>query len=243
MPVWHDDVRFFDVFRGNECIASFFLDPFARPGQKRGGAWMNPMVSRSGSLGHDGQARRPVAVMVCNQTPPVDGLPSLMSFREVETLFHEFGHGLHHMLTTVDERFVAGINGVEWDAVELPSMWMEGWCTHRPTLNRMARHYETGAPMPDEMLAQLIASRTFRAATGLRGQLGWTTLDLALHGGAPPADPVAVQEEVLGRCWQGRSMKGDLWICSFHHIFGGAAYAAGYYSYCLLYTSDAADSG
>ena len=230
-PVWHPDVRYFNIFRGSERIASFYLDAFARPGEKRGGAWMNPLVSRSRTVSDGESVRCPVAVLVCNQTPPVDGMPSLLTFREVETLFHEFGHGLHHMLTTVDELMVAGISGVEWDAVELPSMWMEGWCTHRPTLRMMARHYETGESMPEALLEQLMAAKTFRAATGIRGSLGWTKVDLALHGGAPPEDPIAVQQRILEECWQQGSLEGDMWICSFHHIFSGSSYAAAYYSY------------
>jgi oligopeptidase A len=231
VPVWHPDVRYFNIFRGTERIASFFLDAFARPGEKRGGAWMNPLLARSCTLSSGDSVRCPVAVLVCNQTPPVDDIPSLLTFREVETLFHEFGHGLHHMLTTVDERMVAGISGVEWDAVELPSMWMEGWCTHRPTLQMMARHYDTGEPMPEALLEQLMAAKNFRAATGLRGQLGWTRVDLALHAGAPPSDPLEVQQAILGECWQSGALDGDMWICSFNHIFGGSSYAAAYYSY------------
>ncbi len=232
VPVWHPDVRFFRLVRHDTPIASFYLDTYARPGEKRGGAWMNPLLGRSSALAAPGEGHRaPVAVLVCNQPAPVDGIPSLLTFRDVETLFHEFGHGLHHMLTEVNESLVAGIGGVEWDAVELPSMWMEGWCTHRPTLRMMARHYETGAPMPEALLEQLIAADTFRAATQLRGQLGWTKVDLALHGGPPPEDAVAVQQAVLKACWLDGCLEGDLWICSFHHIFGGAAYAAAYYSY------------
>lgn len=232
VSVWHEDVRFFRIFRGEEQIASFYLDSYARPGTKRGGAWMNGFVGRSSALAQPGEdSRLPVAVLVCNQTPPVDDIPSLMTFRNVETLFHEFGHGLHHMLTQVSESLVSGISGVEWDAVELPSMWMEGWCTHRPTLRMMARHYETGEPMPDALLEQLLAAGTFRAATLLRAQLGWATMDLRLHGGPPPADPIALQHEVLSACWLSPTLPDDRWICSFNHVFGGSAYAAAYYSY------------
>ena len=123
-------------------IAYFYLDAYSRPAEKRGGAWMDACINRS-KITENGVTtiRLPVAYLMCNQTPPVDGKPSLMTFYEVETLFHEFGHGLHHMLTKVDYTGAAGINNVEWDAVELPSQFMENWCYERPTLFGMAKHY------------------------------------------------------------------------------------------------------
>ncbi|CAM9885403.1 unnamed protein product, partial [Choristocarpus tenellus] len=130
--VWHEDVCFFhvnDAVSGGERVASFYLDPYSRPENKRGGAWMGVCLGRSKALG-----RRPVAYLTCNGSPPIGDTPSLMTFREVETLFHEFGHGLQHMLTKVEDGDCAGINGVEWDAVELPSQFMENWCYHRPTV-------------------------------------------------------------------------------------------------------------
>ena len=128
-PVWHEDVRFFQIKdEAGAPIAHFYLDPYSRPEFKRGGAWMDEVVGRSSLLAPPGAAvRLPCAHMVCNGTPPVGGKPSLMTFREVETLFHEFGHALQHMLTTVDDSLVSGIRGVEWDAVELPSQFMENW--------------------------------------------------------------------------------------------------------------------
>ena len=138
----HEDVRYFHVLNEDDKhVAGFYLDPFSRPENKRGGAWMNDCIGRSVTAD---ETRLPVAHLICNGTPPVGDVPSLMTFREVETLFHEFGHGLQHMLTTVDHRDVAGISGVEWDAVELPSQFMENWCYHKPTLMGMAVHYETG---------------------------------------------------------------------------------------------------
>ena len=140
-PIWHEDVRFFRVYAASgEAIAAFYLDPFSRPATKRGGAWMDECLGRRRLS--DGSLVLPVAYLVCNQTPPVGDTPSLMSFEEVETLFHEFGHGLQHMLTTVDEPEAAGISNVEWDAVELPSQFMENWCLDHATLMGMARHWQ-----------------------------------------------------------------------------------------------------
>jgi oligopeptidase A len=148
-PVWHPDVRFYEVTgeRGTP-IAGFFYDPYSRPETKRPGAWMDDCLGRRPKP--DG-VQLPVAYLVCNATPPMGDTPSLMGFREIQTLFHEFGHGLQHMLTTVDYPDAAGINGIEWDAVELPSQFMENWCYHRPTIDKLARHYQTGARLPDDL--------------------------------------------------------------------------------------------
>nr|MCS5638153.1 M3 family metallopeptidase [Myxococcota bacterium] len=148
--VWHPDVRFFRVLGADgEAIAAFFLDPYSRPGEKRGGAWMDECVGRSRRLaGGDAPVRLPVAYLVCNQAPPVGERPSLMSFDEVTTLFHEFGHGLQHMLTRVDEGLASGIRNVEWDAVELRSQFMENWCYERGTLAEISAHVDTGDPLP-----------------------------------------------------------------------------------------------
>ncbi|EDX83628.1 Peptidase family M3 [Synechococcus sp. PCC 7335] len=151
-PVWHQDVRYFQVADSTtqETIAHFYLDPYSRPAEKRGGAWMDECIVRAKVIEQNqSHIRLPVAYLVCNQSPPVDGKPSLMTFREVETLFHEFGHGLQHMLTNVDYAGAAGINNVEWDAVELPSQFMENWCYERETLFGMAQHYETGETLPE----------------------------------------------------------------------------------------------
>ncbi|MFM6134031.1 MAG: M3 family metallopeptidase, partial [Sphaerospermopsis kisseleviana] len=158
-PIWHEDVRYFQIAdKYGEPIAYFYLDAYSRPAEKRGGAWMDACIHRC-KIKENGvsKVRLPVAYLICNQTPPVDGNPSLMSFDEVETLFHEFGHGLHHMMTKVDYLGAAGINNVEWDAVELPSQFMENWCYDRKTLFGMAKHYETGEPLPEHYYQKLLA--------------------------------------------------------------------------------------
>ncbi|MCH7689182.1 MAG: M3 family metallopeptidase, partial [Planctomycetes bacterium] len=177
--VWQKDVRFFHLFDGEgRQIASFYLDPYSRPEDKRGGAWMDECLVRRLS---DGKLQLPVAHLVCNSTPPVGERPSLMTFREVETLFHEFGHGLQHMLTTVDYADASGINGVEWDAVELPSQFMENWCYHKPTLIGMTAHYQSGEPLPDELFEKICAARTYRAGTNMLRQLRFGMTDMQLH--------------------------------------------------------------
>ena len=234
-PVWHPDVRFFRVSdESGSPLAAFYLDPYSRPAEKRGGAWMDECVGRSRLFAdRDGRARLPVAHLVCNQTPPVGGKPSLMSFDEVQTLFHEFGHGLQHMLTRVEYGLASGIRNVEWDAVELPSQFMENWCYHRETLLGFARHFETGAPLPDELFAKLRAARTYRAGSDMLRQLYFSLLDLELHDGFDPNGPVtpfAVQQEVAKRATVLAPLPEDRFLCSFGHIFAGG-YAAGYYSY------------
>jgi len=159
--VWNKDVQFFELFdkESGEHVASFFLDPYSRPADKRGGAWMADCLGKSDALGID----IPVAYLTCNGSPPVGDKPSLMSFREVETLFHETGHGLQHMLTRASVGDVAGINGVDWDAVELPSQFMENWCYDKPTVDAFAKHYKTGEALPEEMFEKLKLQKTFGA--------------------------------------------------------------------------------
>jgi oligopeptidase A len=230
-PVWHPDVRYFEVDNeAGQSIAAFFLDPYSRPSNKRGGAWMNDCIGRS-VVGD--QTRLPVAHLVCNSTPPTGDVPSLMTFREVETLFHEFGHGLQHMLTTVNERDAAGINGVEWDAVELPSQFMENWCYHRPTLMSMAVHYQTGELLPDDLYRKLCAARHYRAASQLLRQLQFGLTDMALHSTFDPdADESAfdVERRIAETTSVLPPLPENRFLCSFQHIFAGG-YAAGYYSY------------
>ena len=233
VSVWHSDVRFFRVFGSDGSpIAAFFLDPYSRPENKRGGAWMDECKTRH--LRADGTLQMPVAYLVCNSTPPVDGRPSLLTFREVETLFHEFGHGLQHMLTQVDEADVSGINGVEWDAVELASQFMENWCYHRPTLMRMAKHYQTGETMPEDLYQKLLASRTFRAGFQMLRQVQISLLDLELHHSWDPdhsdKTPFDIQAEIAEKISVMKPLQEDQFLCSFSHIFAGG-YAAGYYSY------------
>ena len=230
-PLWNPDVRYYEVFDEQQRhIAGFYLDPFSRPQNKRGGAWMNDCITRS--VGPCG-IRLPVAHLVCNSTPPAAGVPSLMTFREVETLFHEFGHGLQHMLTTVDERDAAGINGVEWDAVELPSQFMENWCLHRSTLMNMARHYQTGEPLPEELYQKLCRAKTWRAASQLLRQLQLGMTDMALHHGFVPSSddtPFDAERRVQSITSLLPPLPENRFLCSFQHIFAGG-YAAGYYSY------------
>jgi oligopeptidase A len=227
---WHEDVRFFRVYRDGRAIAAFFLDPYARPENKRGGAWMDDCVTRRVVSGRP--VRLPVAYLVCNQPPPVGGKPSLLPFRDVETLFHEFGHGLQHMLTVVDDVDASGIRGVEWDAVELPSQFMENWCTHEATVMGFARHVDTGEPLPKELFDKLRAAKTFRAASMMLRQLLFATVDLRLHEAPLPEGTTAfdVQRVVAEHNAVLPMLAEDRFLCSFTHIFSGG-YAAGYYSY------------
>ena len=233
--VWHEDVRFFRVYDDQDRpIAAFYLDPYSRPAEKRGGAWMDECVGRSRIRAAPGQTvRLPAAYLICNQTPPVDGKPAMMSFNEVKTLFHEFGHGLHHMLTTVDYGLAAGIHNVEWDAIELPSQFMENWCYHRDTLMGMSAHVETGAPLPEELYRKLCSARTYRAGSLMLRQLYFACLDMALHHHFDPQGsetPFDVQQRVAALTTVLPPLSEDRFLCSFGHIFAGG-YAAGYYSY------------
>lgn len=231
VQVWHPDVRYYRVLDadGSE-ISSFYLDPYSRPAEKQGGAWMNTGLQRKRV---DGQVRNPIIYLVCNSTPPVGDVPSLMSFREVVTLYHEFGHGLHGLLTMVDESGVAGTSGVEWDAVELPSQFMENWCYHRETLKGMARHYENGEAMPDELINKILATREFRTGTAMLGQLAYLNVDLEVYDGYDPdgpEKPLALQKRIFDRLSVMPSHPRNCFLCAFTHIFTGG-YAAGYFSY------------
>ena len=233
VPVWHPDVRFFRVRdRVGTPIAAFFLDPYSRPGDKRGGAWMDDCLGRTRRPA-EGIARDPVAYLVCNQAPAVDGRPSLMSFDEVLTLFHEFGHGLQHMLTRVDHGLASGIRNIEWDAVELPSQFMENWCYHRDTLLGLSAHVESGEPLPDALFEKIAKARTYRAGSVMLRQLYFAMLDLALH--RDPEIPTrerifALQAEIAARTTLIPPLAEDRFLCSFGHIFAGG-YAAGSDSY------------
>jgi oligopeptidase A len=235
VPVWHADVRFFRLYdeQGAE-IAAFYLDPYSRPAEKRGGAWMDECVGRSRLCAEAGRSvRLPVAYLVCNQAPPVAGKPSLMSFNEVKTLFHEFGHGLHHMLTTVNYGMAAGIQNVEWDAVELPSQFMENWCYHWETLFAMSAHVENGETLPEDLYAKLCAARNYRAGSLMLRQLYFASIDLELHArfDAHGTETVFdVQRRIAQRTAPLPPLPEDRFLCSFGHIFAGG-YAAGYYSY------------
>nr|XP_011466617.1 PREDICTED: probable cytosolic oligopeptidase A [Fragaria vesca subsp. vesca] len=234
-PVWNNDVKFYHVKDSSgDPIAYFYFDPYTRPSEKRGGAWMDEVFARSRVLSRDGTSPRlPVAHMVCNQSPPVGDKPSLMTFREVETVFHEFGHALQHMLTKQDEGLVAGIRGVEWDAVELPSQFMENWCYHRDTLMSIAKHYETGETLPEEVFLKLLAARTFRAGSLSLRQIRFAIVDLKLHTEYIPGGSESiydVDQRVSEKTQVIPPLPEDRFLCGFSHIFAGG-YAAGYYSY------------
>lgn len=230
-PVWHQDVRFFKIHDDSgKHIASFFLDPYSRPQNKKGGAWMAGCLDRWQSTSG---LQIPVAHLVCNGTPPVGETPSLMTFDQVRTLFHEFGHGIHHMLTEVPYIEAAGINNVEWDAVELPSQFMENWLFHVPTLKGLARHYQTGAVLPDHYIEKLLASRTYRSGSMSIRQLQFALTDLELHEEFDPAgkaSPFEVQNRHMTRAGVMPPHPENKFLCSFSHIFAGG-YSAGYYSY------------
>lgn len=232
---WHEDVKFvrlYDTF--GDQIAAFYLDPYSRPEEKRGGAWMNVLVGRSNVMAPPGKAvRLPVAYMMCNQSKPVGGKPSLMTFSEVETLFHEFGHALQHMLTTIDYGMTSGIANIEWDAVELASQFMENWCYDRDTLKGMARHYETDVPLPDEMIDRLLAARTFREGSNTLRQVNFGLFDMELHERFDPDGEVSIldiQQRLDRETLVMPPVEEDRFYCSFSHVFSGG-YAAGYYSY------------
>lgn len=235
-PVWHPDVRYFQVADSTtqETIAHFYLDPYSRPAEKRGGAWMDECIVRAKvTEQNQSQIRLPVAYLVCNQSPPVDGKPSLMTFREVETLFHEFGHGLQHMLTNVDYAGAAGINNVEWDAVELPSQFMENWCYERETLFGMAQHYETGETLPEADYQKLLAARHFMTGNAILRQVNFGWVDMALHAEYRKDGDESVwqvRDRIAKKTTIMPPLPEDATLCSFGHIFSGG-YAAGYYSY------------
>lgn len=231
VDVWDKNVKFFKIYENNKHISSFFLDPFARAGEKRGGAWMDSCIGKNKYLGHN-----PVAYLVCNGSPPTkdkDGnkKPSLLSFRDVETLFHEFGHGLQHMLTRVEDGGAAGINNIEWDAVELPSQFMENWCYHKPTVMSFARDFETGERMPDSLFNKIIKQRTYRNGGGTLRQIYFAMTDLYLYSELKEnEEPIEAMRKMANKYLVKKIDDNDRFICSFSHIFAGG-YSAGYYSY------------
>lgn len=234
-PIWHEDVRYFQIANeADEAIAYFYLDPYSRPAEKRGGAWMAECLGRAKVMQADQPSvRLPVAYLICNQAPPVDDKPSLMTFRDVETLFHEFGHGLQHMLTVVDYPGAAGINNVEWDAVELPSQFMENWCYHKPTLLGMARHYQSREPLPEVYYEKLVAARNYMSGSAVLRQVHFGKVDLELHAHYRPGGPETiwtVRDRVAETTTVMKPLPEDAFLCAFSHIFAGG-YAAGYYSY------------
>ena len=230
-PVWHEDVRYFQITdeTGN-ALAYFYLDSYSRPAEKRGGAWMDTCINRRQL---ETATQLPVAYLTCNQTPPVDGQPSLMTFPEVETLFHEFGHGLQHMLTKVNYVGASGINNVEWDAVELPSQFMENWCYDRPTLMGMAKHYQTGETLPEHYYQKLLAAKNYMSGSAMLRQLHFSFVDIELHHRYRPGGeetPKDVRDRIAKTTTVLPPLPEDSFLCAFGHIFAGG-YAAGYYSY------------
>ncbi len=227
---WHRDVRRYRVMDPDGSPrAELYLDPFARQ-KKQSGAWMNGAVSR---LVMGGRTQLPIAYLVCNFTPPVAGHPSLLAHREVETLFHELGHGLHHMLTRVDYPPVAGIQGVPWDAVELPSQFLENWCWERESLDLFARHHETGAPIPQDLFRRLLDAKHFQSAMQMARQLEFALFDFRLHMEYDPGQGGRVYRILDQVRDQVAVLKPPAWSRfphSFSHIFAGG-YAAGYFSY------------
>lgn len=232
VPVWHPDVSFYRISdHDGTPLACFYFDPYSRPETKSGGAWMNTFRTRE--LRPDGTLILPMALMVCNQSVPVGDEPPVVRFSEVITLFHEFGHALQHMLTTLDDPQASGISGVEWDAVEIASQFMENWCYDRPTLKGLSRHAETGAELPDELFDKILAAKNYRAATAMRRQLFFGAIDLDLYARYPAPqwqDANSVKVSNAHRFISHQLPESDRFLCSFNHIFGGG-YAAGYYSY------------
>jgi oligopeptidase A len=233
-PVWHEDVRFFEI-RGaggensGELVGQFYLDLYARD-TKRGGAWMDGAISRK-RLGNGIQT--PLTYLNCNFSRPVGGKPALFTHDDVITLFHEFGHGLHHLLTRVEDLGVAGINGVEWDAVELPSQFMENFCWEWDVLRHMTRHVDSGGPLPRVLFDKMLAAKNFQSGLDMLRQLEFSLFDMRLHDDFDPAGKRSAQElldEVRREVAVLTPPAWNRFPNSFGHIFGGG-YAAGYYSY------------
>ena len=229
VTVWHPDVRFFEIGSGDVTVGSFYLDPYARP-HKRGGAWMDDCVGRKTTASG---AVTPVAYLVCNFLPPGDGQPALLTHDDVVTLFHEFGHGLHHMLTRVAYPSLAGINGVAWDAVELPSQFLENYAWHERVLAEVSGHVATGERLPDETRRRLIATRSFHAGLATMRQIEFALFDFRLHSEYAPERGGRVLEtlaEVRREVGVVPTPAWNRFPHSFGHVFAGG-YAAGYYSY------------
>ena len=227
-PVWHDSVRFYRVFRKGQPVAAFYLDLHARAG-KQPGAWMD--ACRSRWRRPEGTLQQPVAHLVCNFAPPVGDRPALLTHDNVITLFHEFGHGLHHMLTQVEDLAVSGISGVEGDAVELPSQFMENFCWEWDVLQRLTAHVDTGQPLPRALFERMLAARHFHSALGLLRQCEYALFDMRLHAEPVAAARVqAVADEVCAELQSVPAPAFYRYAPSFSHIFAGG-YAAGYYGY------------
>ncbi|GAB3110997.1 oligopeptidase A [Aestuariicella hydrocarbonica] len=227
--VWHQDARFYEIEQNGEVIARFYLDMYARA-NKRGGAWMDECrVRRQGPEG----LQLPVAYLTCNFTPAVGDKPALLTHDEVVTLFHEFGHGLHHMLTKISTAAVSGINGVAWDAVELPSQFLENWCWEKSVIPMISGHFESGEPLPETLLNNLLAAKNFQSAMQMLRQIEFSLFDFRLHRNYNPGSPRPVQvvlDEIRKEIAVAIPPAFNRFQNSFSHIFAGG-YAAGYYSY------------
>ncbi len=226
---WHEDARLFAVSRDGSVIARFYLDPYARA-NKRGGAWMD--VCRTRRRLDDGSLQLPTAYLVCNFNGPVGDDPALLTHNEVTTLFHEFGHGLHHMLTRMEYADVSGINGVAWDAVELPSQFMENWCWEPEALAIISGHYQTGETLPQALLDKMLAAKNFQSALFMVRQLEFSIFDFKLHHEYEigKTDVQALLDGVRSQVAAITAPSFNRFQHSFSHIFAGG-YAAGYYSY------------
>ena len=231
VDVWHSDVKFYDVYDENDQLrGSFYLDLYARA-KKRGGAWMDDCVGRRALKNNAIQL--PVAYLTCNFNKPIGDKPALFTHDEVVTLFHEFGHGIHHMLTQIDAADVAGINGVAWDAVELPSQFLENWCWQPEALAFISGHYQTGEPLPQDMLDKMLAAKNFQSAMQMLRQLEFSLFDFTMHAEYNPEKGDQIQQvldQVRADYAVVKAADFNRFQHSFGHIFGGG-YAAGYYSY------------
>ncbi|PCI20125.1 MAG: oligopeptidase A [Piscirickettsiaceae bacterium] len=228
--VWHQDVQFFSIYDEHGAIrGQFFTDLFARP-HKRGGAWMDECATRFKSAG---KVQTPVAYLTCNFTPAVGDDPSLLTHNEVETLFHEFGHGLHHMLTQVDYLSVSGIHGVEWDAVELPSQFMENWCWQPEVMELISGHYQTGERLPDVLFKKMLSAKNFQSGMQMLRQIEFSLFDFRIHleyDAEKTSQIYTTLEQVRAEISVLKTPEFNRFPNSFSHIFAGG-YAAGYYSY------------
>ena len=228
-PVWHPAVAFYRIERDSQLVGQFYLDPPARAG-KRGGAWMDDVRGRW-QRPDTGVLQTPVAHLVCNFAEGVNGQPALLTHDDVITLFHEFGHGLHHMLTQVNERDVSGISGVEWDAVELPSQFMENFCWEWSVLRHMTSHVQTGEPLPRPLFDKMLAAKNFQSGLQTLRQIEFSLFDMLVHGEHDPAqDFMPLLNQVRDEVAVIRPPAFNRMVHTFSHIFAGG-YAAGYYSY------------
>jgi oligopeptidase A len=231
VPVWHEQVKLYAVYDQAQTLRGYFyIDLYARE-KKRGGAWMDDYCARR--VTQDGQTQLPIAFLTCNFSPPIGDTPALLLHDDVVTLFHEFGHTLHHLLTQVDYSGVSGISGVMWDAVELPSQFLEHWAYTPEGLAMLGKHYETGEVIPQEMIDRLLAARHFQSAMQMMRQLEFAFFDMRIHSDTTLDTSEGIQavlDRVRAECAVASAIKENRFQHSFSHIFAGG-YAAGYYSY------------